>query len=99
MMRHDPILLFGEIVKKQHGVDAAELEAMDKDVQAQVSDAVRYADQSAWPAVETMYEDVYVRSPFIHARSAEKDPAWRAAVREDRVPEEYPAIAPVKAGS
>ena len=79
MMRHDPVLLFAEILKKEHGVDAAELEAMDKDIQAQVADAVRYADQSAWPAVETMYEDVYVRSPYVHARSAEKDPAWRAA--------------------
>src|SRR5512143_4379548 len=82
MMRHDPVLLFAEILKKEHGVDAAELEAMDKDIQAQVADAVRYADQSAWPAVATMYEDVYVRSPYIHARGAEKDPAWRAAVAE-----------------
>jgi len=81
MMRHDPILLFAEILKKQHGVDPAELEAVDKDVQDQVADAVRYADQSSWPAVETMYEDVYVRSPYVHARSAEKDPAWRAAAR------------------
>src|SRR5512144_1558492 len=56
MMRHDPILLFAEIVKKEHAVDAAELEAIDKDVQAQVADAVRFAEQSPWPAVETLYE-------------------------------------------
>ncbi len=97
MMRHDPILLFAEILKKRHGTDAAELEAVDKDVQAQVTEAVRYADQSAWPAVETMYEDVYVRSPYVHARGAEKDPAWRAARADDRVPEEFPEWKPAPA--
>ncbi len=40
--------------------------------------------------METLYEDVYVRSPYIHAKSADKDPAWRAAEREDRVPEVFP---------
>ena len=97
MMRHDPILLFAEILKRQHRVDAAELEAMDKDVLAQVSEAVRFADQSAWPAVETMYEDVYVRSPYVHARSASKDPAWRAARKDDRVPESFPEWKPAPA--
>ena len=62
--------------------------------------AVRYAEQSPWPSPETLYEDVYVRSPYIHQRSAEKDPAWRAARTEDRVPERLPerlpAPAPVK---
>ena len=75
-------------------MDAAELEVIDKDVQEQVSDAVRFAEQSAWPAEDTMYEDVYVRSPYIHARSADKDPAWRASVKEDRVPESFPAWVP-----
>ena len=97
MMRHDPILVFGEIVKKQHGVDAAELEAMDKDIQAQVTEAVRFADQSPWPTVDTLYQDVYVRSPYIHAPAADKDPAWRAAVSEDRVPESFPKWTPLPA--
>ena len=97
MMRHDPILLFAEIVKKEHKVDPADLEAMDKDVLAQVAEAVRYAEQSPWPAVETMYEDVYVRSPYIHHKAADRDPAWKASVAEDRVPEEFPAWKPVPA--
>ncbi len=96
-MRHDPIVAFAEVVKKEHGVDPAELEAIDKDVQEQVTDAVRYAEQSPWPAVETMYEDVYVRSPYVNARSAEKDPAWRAARTEDRVPQELPERQPAPA--
>jgi pyruvate dehydrogenase E1 component alpha subunit len=97
MMRHDPILVFGSILKTEHRVDAAELEAIDKDVQEQVAEAVRFADQSAWPSPETLYEDVYVRSPYVHARSAEKDPAWRAARKDDRVPESYPAWKPAPA--
>jgi pyruvate dehydrogenase E1 component alpha subunit len=97
MMRHDPILLFAEVVKKKHKVQTADLEAMDKEIQAQVADAVRFAEQSPWPPAESLYEDVYVRSPYIHARGAEKDPAWRAAVKEDRVPEKMPAFAPDEA--
>jgi pyruvate dehydrogenase E1 component alpha subunit len=97
MMRHDPILLFAEIVKKDHKVDPADLEAIDKDVQAQVAEAVRYAEQSAWPAAETMYEDVYVRSPYINHAAADRDPAWRASVAEDRIPEEFPGWKPAPA--
>ncbi len=97
MMRHDPILLFAEIVKKEHGVDPTELEALDKDVQAQVAEAVRYADQSPWPGPETLYEDVYVRSPYVHHKAADKDPAWRDSVREDRLPESFPAWKPAPA--
>ena len=43
--------------------------------------------------VEELYQDVYVRSPHIHTKGADKDPAWRAAVAEDRVPEEFPSWA------
>jgi len=95
MMRHDPILRFAKVLKEQHHVEPADLEAMDKDVLAQVADAVRYADQSPWPAPETLYEDVYVRSPYIHHKAADRDPAWRAAAKEDRVPESFPERAPL----
>jgi pyruvate dehydrogenase E1 component alpha subunit len=94
MMRHDPILRFGKVLKEKLGVSEAELEAMDQDVLAQVAEAVRFADQSPWPSPETLYEDVYVRSPYIHAKSADKDPAWRVSTKEDRVPESFPAWVP-----
>ncbi len=93
MMRHDPILRFARVLK-QHKVAETELEAVDKDVQAQVAEAVRFADQSPWPSPETLYEDVYVRSPYIHHKAADADPAWRAATAGDRVPESFPAWAP-----
>jgi pyruvate dehydrogenase E1 component alpha subunit len=95
MMRHDPILRFAKVLKEQHEVDPADLEAMDKDVLAQVAEAVGYADQSPWPDPETLFEDVYVRSPYIHHKGADRDPAWRAAVKEDRVPERFPERAPL----
>jgi pyruvate dehydrogenase E1 component alpha subunit len=95
MMRHDPILRFAKVLKEQHEVDPADLEAMDKDVLAQVAEAVGYADQSPWPDPETLFEDVYVRSPYIHHKGADRDPAWRAAVKEDRVTERFPERAPL----
>jgi pyruvate dehydrogenase E1 component alpha subunit len=91
MMQHDPVLLFGRHLQEKMSVSEADLDAMDKDVIAQVDDAVRYAEESPWPDPETLYEDVYVRSPYIHDRAAETDPAWQAAEKDDRVPEEFPA--------
>ena len=91
MMQHDPVLLFAKHLQEQMNIPEPDLQAMDKDVIAQVDDAVKYAEESPWPSPETLYEDVYVRSPYIHAPAAEKDPAWRAAEKEDRVPEEFPA--------
>ena len=62
-------------------------------MQAQVADSVRFAEESPWPTAEELYQDVYVRSPYIHTKGADKDPAWRAAVADDRVPEAFPAWA------
>jgi pyruvate dehydrogenase E1 component alpha subunit len=97
MMKHDPIYQFGKRLIDQERFTQAELDAIDKEIMAQVDDSVRFAEQSPWPSAATLYEDVYVRSPYVNLRAAEKDPAWKAAEREDRVPEEFPA--PVKAGS
>jgi pyruvate dehydrogenase E1 component alpha subunit len=90
MMRHDPILRFAKVLKERHEVAEADLEAMDKDVLAQVAEAVRFAEESPWPAAATLHEDVYVRSPYVHHEAADKDPAWRASVTDDRVPEPFP---------
>ena len=35
-----------------------------------------------------------MRSTYIHTPAADKDPSWRAAVAEDRVPESFPAWKP-----
>jgi pyruvate dehydrogenase E1 component alpha subunit len=87
MMKLDPVQRFGRHLLEEHGVPQAELDALDRETLARIDEAARFALTSPWPAPETMYEDVYVRSPFIHQPAAEKDPAWRAAVGEDRRPE------------
>ena len=38
---------------------------------------VAFAEQSPDPPPESLYEDVYVRSPYINMKAAEKDPAWQ----------------------
>jgi len=96
MMQHDPVLLFAKRLRDELRLPQADLDALDKDVIAQVDDAVRYAEESPWPDPATLYEDVYVRSPYINAAAADKDPAWRAAIKEDRVPETFPAWNHVK---
>jgi pyruvate dehydrogenase E1 component alpha subunit len=95
MMQLDPILQFGRRLTATLGVTQQELDETDKDVLAQVADCVEYSEKSPLPSPEALYEDVYVRSPHVNIRAAEKDPAWRAAVREDRVPEALPAFGPV----
>jgi pyruvate dehydrogenase E1 component alpha subunit len=91
MMSFDPIFLWTKRLVEQERFTTAELEAVDKEILAQVEEAVRFAEESPVPAPETLYEDVYVRSPYINMKAAEKDPAWRHAIREDRMPVEHPA--------
>src|SRR6266540_3472717 len=59
----------------------------------------RTKEEGGFPTLESLYEDVYVRSPYMNMKAAEKDPAWRAAVKDDRVPETLPAQSPAKVGS
>ena len=94
MMKSDPILLFGRRLMEQERFTQADLDAIDKDVLAQMEDAVTFTEQSPDPTPESLYEDVYVRSPYIHMKTAEKDPAWRASIREDRVPTVLPPWTP-----
>ncbi len=99
MMKYDPIYVFGQRLMEQERISQAELDAFDPEVLGLVDEAVKFAEESPWPTVESLYEDVYVRSPYIYMKAAEKDPAWKAAEREDRVPEAYPRPAqPAKVG-
>lgn len=99
MMKFDPIYVFGQRLMEQERFTQPELDALDGEVTAIVDECVRFSEDSPWPSVESLYEDVYVRSPYIHMRAAERDPAWKAAVRDDRVPERLaPFMASSKAG-
>ena len=90
MMKLDPIFVFGQRLMEQERFVQADLDAADQEAVAMVDECVRFADQSPWPTEETLYQDVYVRSPYVHMKSAEKDPAWQAAVREDNLPAKLP---------
>jgi pyruvate dehydrogenase E1 component alpha subunit len=90
MMKSDPVLLWGKRLMEQERFTQADLDAVDQEILAVMEDAVRFVEQSPDPTPQSLYEDVYVRSPYINMKAAEKDPAWRAAVREDRVPEVLP---------
>ena len=97
MMKSDPILLWGKRLMEQERFTQADLDAVDKEVLARMEETVAFVEASPDPPVESMYEDVYVRSPYINMKAAEKDPAWRAAIREDRVPPTLPPPAPAAA--
>jgi len=97
MMKSDPILLWGKRLMEQERFTQSDLDAVDKEVLARMEETVAFVESSPDPPVESMYEDVYVRSPYINMKAAEKDPAWRAAIREDRVPPVLPPPAPAAA--
>jgi hypothetical protein len=94
MMKSDPIILWGRRLIDQERFTQEELDQVDREVLAQVEEAAQFAESSPFPTAESLYEDVYVRSPYMNMKAAEKDPAWKAATREDRVPEELPPSAP-----
>jgi pyruvate dehydrogenase E1 component alpha subunit len=92
MMKADPILQWGRRLMDQERFAQADLDAIDRMALAQIEECVKFVEESPWPTPESLYEDVYVRSPYINMKAAEKDPAWRAAVREDHVPPEPPPM-------
>lgn len=93
MMKFDPLLQWGRRLIDQERFTQEELDAADREVLAQVEEAVQFVESSPDPPPESLYEDVYVRSPYINIKAAERDPAWKAATRDDRVPIELPPSA------
>ena len=75
MMRYDPILRFGKVLKEQHEVAEADLEA-HRQGRARPRSPTRSASPSRARGrrPETLYEDVYVRSPYIHHESRGQGP-------------------------
>jgi pyruvate dehydrogenase E1 component alpha subunit len=63
----DPILRVKQYLLDQGLAPMAALDATDEEVKDEVRRAVEFAEQSDFPPVETMYEDVYVQQhyPFL----------------------------------
>ena len=55
----DPIVVLRDRLLRADLLDQAELEAMDKEVRAQVQDAADFADASPRPSPDTLYDHVY----------------------------------------
>jgi pyruvate dehydrogenase E1 component alpha subunit len=86
--RRDPIEVFGAQLVEAGALEASALEEMDSEAVATVDKAVEFADQSPFPAPESLYDDVYVlgdqlegwyaideRSPGVHRGEHEREMA------------------------
>ncbi|MDX1419657.1 MAG: pyruvate dehydrogenase (acetyl-transferring) E1 component subunit alpha [Rubricoccaceae bacterium] len=60
----DPILRVKSYILDHDLADLEALDAMDEEVKDEVRAAVEFAEQSEFPPVETMYEDVYVQDDY-----------------------------------
>ncbi len=87
----DPIARLGVFLLAKKFAKPANLEAIDKDVNLEVDDCIKFAEESPWPPPEYMYEDIYVKTETLNWRAVERDPAWERSLTDDRVPVIYPA--------
>ncbi|MBK5255150.1 MAG: pyruvate dehydrogenase (acetyl-transferring) E1 component subunit alpha, partial [Vicinamibacteria bacterium] len=86
----DPIARLGLFLLDEKFAKPKDLEAIDKDVNLEVDDCIKFAEESPWPPPEYMYDDIYVKTPHVNWRAVEKDPAWERSLPDDRVPDVYP---------
>ncbi len=65
----DPILVLANRMREAGALDDAAMEAIEKDVMAEVEDALRFADESPEPEPESLWTDVYAPRPASRAES------------------------------
>lgn len=58
-----PILTYRQQLQEDGEVDAAKLAALEEEVEREVDEATRFAEESQAPAPEALYEDVYSQEP------------------------------------
>jgi pyruvate dehydrogenase E1 component alpha subunit len=56
----DPLPAFGELLEREGVLDTAQREQIDRQARARVDEAVRFAEDSPFPAPQSLYDDVYV---------------------------------------
>ncbi len=63
----DPIEQVRTTIKKQKYMTEAKMEEVEKEVKQLIDDAVKFADESDYPAPEELYKDVYAQEdyPFV----------------------------------
>jgi len=62
--RHDPILVYQNVLKERGWIDQDAIDRMLEGVKAEVDESIEFAEQSAQPPLEALYEDITV-APFI----------------------------------
>ena len=67
--KQDPILILEHRMKEAGRWDDAKAEAQDRAAEEATKEAVDFAENSAAPALHTLYEDVYAGEPFFMAPS------------------------------
>ena len=60
----DPILRLKYYILNNDIADTDVLDKVDEEVSAVVLDAVEFAENSSYPPLETMYEDIYVQEDY-----------------------------------
>jgi pyruvate dehydrogenase E1 component alpha subunit len=84
--KRDPIVTYGDHLKREGVIDDEGIEKRDREAIAIVDRAVEFADSSPEPALETLYDDVYVlgdqvqgwysvdeRTPEVHRGEEERE--------------------------
>jgi len=56
----DPIGILERILENDYGVSEKELDAIDDGVEEVIEEAVRFAEESPLPALDTLFDDIYV---------------------------------------
>jgi pyruvate dehydrogenase E1 component alpha subunit len=59
---HDPIVIFQDRLLKEDQISLELISQMDEEIEKQITDAVRYAEEGAEPSLPSLYDDVYAGS-------------------------------------
>jgi pyruvate dehydrogenase E1 component alpha subunit len=62
----DPIPAFGDLLEREGALDSDQRALIDERARAQVDEAVAFAEASAFPPPESLYDDVYVLGDQVH---------------------------------
>jgi hypothetical protein len=76
--RRDPIEAFGKRLTDERVLNEKDVEKLDEEAVAKVDEAVEFADNSPFPDLDSLYDDIYVLD-------SDRAPAWWSV--DERSPE------------
>jgi pyruvate dehydrogenase E1 component alpha subunit len=76
--RRDPIQIFAERLVEEDVLSQEDVEKMDAEAIATIDEAVKFADKSPFPELDSLYDDIYVLE-------GDRAPAWWSV--DERTPE------------